>query len=413
MNLPPDLHGVDITSATFKRDPYPFYAQLREQAPVFHTRVGKREAWLITRYDDVATALKDPRLVKNRHTVGARGIVPLPRLPGIITALERNMLDVDGVDHARLRALVHHAFTPRRVEALRGRIQHIADALLDQLAATSGPVDLIGGLTLPLPLTIICELLGIPLADRGRFHTWVQQALAVTSSQAGIRDKARGLSGVLHLFHYVRRQIRRKRADPQDDLLSALVQAEEAGDRLSEDELVAMVFILLIAGHETTVNLIGNGALELLRHPEQLEHLRREPELANSAVEELARYASPVETATERYATEDLVITGTRIPRGALVFAVLASANRDETQFTRPDDLDLSRTPNRHLAFGLGAHYCVGAPLARLEAQIALSSLVTRFPEMRLATSPGALQWRSLLLLRGLEALPVHLGPST
>ncbi|MFB9991391.1 cytochrome P450 [Deinococcus oregonensis] len=404
------LQEVDITSASLKRDPYPFYAQLRAQHPVLKTHIGKREAWLITRYDDVAAVLKDSRLVKNRHTVGARSVVPLPRFLGLIQALERNMLDVDGADHARLRALVHHAFTPRMIEGMRGRIQQTTDALLDELAQVPGPVDLISHFALPLPLAIICEMLGIPPEDRSRFHTWVRQALAVTSSEAGRWGMIRGIGGVLQLFHYVRRQIRRKRTAPQNDLLSALIQAEEAGERLSEDELVAMVFILLIAGHETTVNLIGNGALALMTHPEQLALLCREPEMTKSAVEELARYASPVETATERYAAEDLEIAGTVIPRGALVFAVLASANRDETQFVRPDDLDLTRSPNRHLAFGLGVHYCVGAPLARMEAQIALSSLVARFPDLHLGALPQALRWRPLLLLRGLETLPVQLG---
>ncbi|GGO41048.1 cytochrome P450 family protein [Deinococcus humi] len=401
---------VDLSHPEFKRNPYPYWAHLRERSPVFRTYVQRRPACLITRHADVAATLRDSRFVKDRHTVGSRGL--MPSLPGlkIMQALERSMLDVDGEDHARLRRLVHQAFTPRRVEAMRGRIQATTDALLDDMIGRGPRVDLIASLALPLPVTVISDILGIPAGDRGQFHHWTQQALTVTGSGAGIVGTVRGIGAILTMFRYVRRLIRRKRDDPQDDLLTALVQADDAGDCLSEDELIAMVFILLIAGHETTVNLTGNGVLELLRHPEQLEQLQAAPGLIRPAVEELARYASPVELATERYASADVEVNGVTIPRGELVFAVLASANRDPEQFPRPDELDLGRNTTGHLAFGLGAHYCVGAPLARLEVQVALATLLARFPHLRLDIAPERLEWRPQLVLRGLKALPVHLG---
>ena len=217
----------------------------------------------------------------------------------------------------------------------------------------------------------------------------------------------KAIPSAMAFLRYIRRLVASRRADPRDDLVSALVQAEEAGEQLSEDELVAMVFLLLVAGHETTVNLIGNGMLALLKNPDQMERLRADPTLIKSAVEELLRYDSPLETATERYAREDVTIAGVTIPRGGLVYAVLASANRDERQFPDPDALDITREPNRHLSFGLGPHFCLGAPLARLEGQVAIGTLLRRLPDLRLAVAPESLRWRRGLVLRGLEALPV------
>jgi cytochrome P450 PksS len=255
-----------------------------------------------------------------------------------------------------------------------------------------------------VPTTIIAEMLGVPVADRHRFQRWSQALLAAGSSRWGV------LLAIPHVWlflRYVRRLIREHRAEPRDDLVSALAQAEEAGQQLSEDELVAMIVLLLVAGHETTVNLIGNGTLALLQHPEQLRQLRRDPGLMASAVEELLRFTSPVETATERYARQGATIGGVTIPQGGLVLPVIASANRDERQFTDPDRLDLTRAPNRHLSFGLGAHYCLGAALARMEGQIALATLLRRAPGLRLAVEPETLRWRPGLVLRGLAGLPV------
>jgi cytochrome P450 PksS len=244
--------------------------------------------------------------------------------------------------------------------------------------------------------------------DRHKFRRWPQALVAAGASRWGVLW---AVPNVWFFLRYLRRLIAARRAVPREDLLSGLVQAEEAGNQLSEDELLAMVVLLLVAGHETTVNLIGNGTLALLEHPDQMEKLRKDPALIRPAVEELLRFSSPVETATERFAREDVTVAGVAIARGELVFAVVASANRDERYFSNPDDLDVTREPNKHLSFGLGAHYCLGAALARLEGQIAINALLARAPRLRLAVAPGALRWQAGLVLRGLKALPVTLGP--
>jgi cytochrome P450 PksS len=289
------------------------------------------------------------------------------------------------------------------VERMRPRTQQLADDLLDA-AQRKGRVELVADYALPLPTTIIALILGVPAGDRDRFHRWSSTIVSVASAREG-------LLAIPHLWlfmRYLRRLIARRRVNPRDDLVTALVQAEEAGDRLSEDELLAMVFLLLIAGHETTVNLIASGTLALLQHPDQRERLSREPTLIKSAVEELLRYTSPVEIATERFAREPVLLAGTTIPRGELVLAVIGSANRDERQFEHPDRLELTREPNRHVAFGQGAHYCLGAPLARLEGQIAIYTLLRRIPGLRLAPAPRPLRWRRGMFVRGLEALPLE-----
>lgn len=258
---------------------------------------------------------------------------------------------------------------------------------------------------LSLLLTVISQILGVPVKDRQRFHRLSRGALAIASH----RFPLLAVPALLALLNLVRRLIREKRAVPEDDLISDLIRSEADGDRLDEDELLAMIFLLLIAGHETTVNLIGNSLLTLIRHPEQFERLRQDPDgLGRSAVEELLRHSGPLETATERFAAQPLEYAGQIIPRGEMVFVVLASANRDETQFEQPDGLDLGRQPNRHLSFGFGTHFCLGAPLARLEGQVAMREFVTRFPDARLSGSADLLRWRRGTVLRGLEALPMR-----
>lgn len=397
----------NLASPQFKADPFGFYARLRATAPVHRvTLPGKRSAWLVTRYDDVVAILKDDRLAKDPlNALSDDQRAKQPWLPGFLKPLSRNMLDLDGADHARLRALVHKAFTPRLIEQLRGRIQTLADDLLSAVPDKSR-LDLIRDYALPLPITIISDLLGVPQADRQQFGRWSRRIVAVTASPL---DLPLVLPAIWQFMRFVRRLCAIRRADPQDDLLSALLHAEEAGDTLSEDELLAMVVLILIAGHETTVNLIGNGALALLEDPEQLALLRGNPALSKSAVDELLRFTSPVELATERYAREPITIAGTTIPRGEQVLAVLASANRDERYFVQPGLLDLTRQPNRHLAFGQGSHYCLGAPLARLEGQIAFNTLLRRAPNLRLTVPPDTLRWRRGMFLRGLERLPLAL----
>ena len=396
---------VKIGSPQFKANPYPFYARLRSELPVCRVALpGKLDAWLITRYDDVFAALKDERLAKDRfNALTPEQKKKQPWVPKFFQPLARNMLDVDAPDHTRLRSLVHKAFTPRFVEAMRDRVASLTGELLTA-AERKGKMDLIREYALPLPTTIIAEMLGVPPNERHAFHRWSSAIVSLNFSKWSM---LRAIPNVWSFLAYIRRLVRLRRADPRNDLLSALIGAEEAGQQLNEDELLAMVFLLLIAGHETTVNLIGNGALALLRHPEQMKMLRNNPALIKSAVEELLRYDSPLETATERYAREDMVIAGQTIPRGALVFAVLASANRDDRQFDRPDVLDIARQDNRHLSFGQGVHYCLGAPLARLEGQIAISALFERLPGLKLGVAPEKLRWRRGMILRGLEALPV------
>lgn len=347
------IPAVDVTSPAFKAKAYAYYARLRANAPVQQIKLPSGQvAWLVSRYDDVVSLLKDPRLVKDRRN--AKGSKPFSRLPGMLgflQALERNMLDLDAPDHTRLRGLVHLAFTPRLIERMRARVESLSHQLLSS-AVANGRMDLIGDYALPLPLTIISETLGIPAEDQFRFHRWSNAIVASTAAPSLIRV----LPAVWRFVRYIRGVVSVKRGRPGDDLISALVQAEEAGERLREDELVAMVFLLVVAGHETTVNLIGNGALALMQFPWQLEGLRDEPALDASAVEELLRFYSPVEVSTERYAREPVEIAGLTIPRGDLVYGVLSSANRDETQFEDPDArrllLGCLATPPDALTFG-------------------------------------------------------------
>ena len=394
--------AADLTSKQFRQDPYPIYDRLREMAPVCRVRTGRGKfAWLVTRYDDVAAALKDTRFTKDRQSLPA---AKQPWVPAVFRPLAKNMLDTDPPDHTRLRALVQKAFTPLMIEALRKRIEELTDQLIDR-ALRKKEFDLIGEYALPLPTTIIAELVGVPAEDRDRFHRW--SAKVVSLSPTAGPEMIFSIPAALAFLKYIQQQIRIRRTGPGADLLSALIAAEEAGDKLSEDELVAMIFLLLIAGHETTVNLIGNGALALLENPQQLSKLLSNPDMLKSAVEEMLRYYSPVELATERWAREDVFLAETLIPKGELVFLGLGSANRDPGQFLEPHVFNINRSPNRHLAFGHGAHYCLGAPLARLEAQIAFTTLLKRLPRLALASPRNSLKWRKGFLLRGLERLPL------
>jgi cytochrome P450 len=395
---------VKIYTAEFKADPFPFFARLRVEQPVYRTVLpDKTPVWLVTRYNDVLALLKDERFAKNRRTaMTPEQLRKLPWTPAMFRPLERNMLDLDPPDHERLRMLVHKAFTPRMVEQMRARVQAVADELLTRAAGRS-ELELVRDFALPLPVTVITEILGVPPADRGKFHKWSQAIVALNS----LKPPLSVLPNVWLFTRFLRRLFRIRRAEPRDDLTTALLQAEEAGDKLSEDELLAMAFLLLIAGHETTVSLIAGGTLDLLGHPDQLEKLRQQPALIQSAVEELLRFTSPVMFSTERFARADVTLEGVPIPRGGLTFGVLGSANRDAAVFENPDTLEIARQNNRHLAFGHGIHFCLGAALARLEAQIAIPMLLERFPRLRLAVPAESLRWRPSLILRSLDALPL------
>jgi cytochrome P450 len=398
-----DFEDVNISSPAFKANPYPFYTRLREKSPVCRVRLpNKQDAYLVVRYDDVLALLKDNRFVKDKkNALTPAQLAKQPWVPPVFAPLMRNMLDVDDPDHARLRHLVQKAFTPRRIDQMRECIQATTDSLLENI---EGNFDLIHTFAMPLPVTVIADLLGVPEQDRVKFVRWSNTMAKNTASPV---DMVRSVPDLLAFVRYIRWLIRLRRAEPQDDLISALVQVEEAGDSLNEDELLAMIAILLTAGHETTTSLIANGTLALLQHPEQLERVRAEPDHIKTAVEELLRFAGPADMATHRYAREEVTIAETTLPKGVLVFAVLGSANRDATQFPQPETLDITRTPNRHLAFGQGSHYCVGAALARMEGQIAINTLLKRFPNLQLAQAPDLLKWRRGLVLRGLESLPL------
>jgi len=391
------IEAPDLADPRFKANPYPFYARLRAEAPVYRVMLPFWGAVsLVTRYDDVLQALRDERLANDWS----------PRMPWLLRRfarpLTRGMLNRDPPDHTRLRNLVSKAFTPRLVERLRERIQAVCDQLLD-VAEARGRMELIGDFALPLPITIIGDLLGVSSRDRLRFHAWSRSMIGVSRNT----DALRALPGIWALFRLLRGLFAERRADPRDDLVTALVQAEESGDRLSEEELLSMVILLLIAGYETTTNLIGSGTLALVLHPKERDRWRQNPALAETAVEELLRYTSPLEVGSVRMAREPVIFGSVTVAPGELVAPVLGSANRDERQFKDPDALDIEREPNRHLAFGQGPHFCLGAPLARMEAGIALDTLLRRFPDLRLAQPPESLPWRKSPVLRGLESLPV------
>jgi cytochrome P450 PksS len=400
-----NLHGVNIAAREHKANPYPFYARLRAEHPVFPVALpDKRTIWLVTRYDDVAAVLKEERFTKNVANAPGNKSARPPWMPRFARPLTRHMLNTDKPDHPRLRGLVNKAFSPRLVEQMGSRIQSVTSRLLERIHGRKN-VDLISDYALPIPTTIISEMLGVPAGDHRKFNRWTNAVLQVTSTRWGM---FRAIPDIRAFVRYIRNFVRLRRQEPRDDLVSGLVLAELDGKRMTEDELVAMVFLLLVAGHETTVNLIGNGILALLAHPQQMQLLRDDPTLIETAVEEFLRYGSPVEMATERYAREDIAIAGVTIPAGSLVGAVIASANRDESQFSNPDTLDIRRQPNKHLAFGLGPHYCTGAPLARLEGQIAINTLLGTVPRFELGQAAGTLRWRPGLVTRGLESLPIR-----
>ena len=391
--------STELYSRLFEADPHPAYEELRRESPVRPIALPTgATGWLVTRYDDVRQALTDPRLSKGGmlSPVGFRP--PLPEAAR--AALTQHVLTVDPPDHSRLRRLVSAAFTARRTEALRPRVQEITDGLLDGMAGRE-QVDLIDELAFPLPIQVICELVGVPLADRASFRHWSN---IVVSGQLTDENVP---AAFLALLGYVRELTAAKRAEPADDLLSDLIAVSDEGDRLTGDELTSMVFLLLIAGHETTVNLIGNGAYLLLTHPDQRDRLRAEPDLLPAAIEEFLRYESPVQVATHRVTTADVDLGGAVIPAGHTVVVSLLSANRDEARFPDPTRFDIARRDSGHVAFGHGIHYCLGAPLARLEGQIALGTLLRRYPEMGLADDK--IDWRPGVLMHGLARLPVTL----
>jgi cytochrome P450 len=357
-------------------------------------------AWMITGYEQVRGALADPRLHKDWRKIVPEDWTPDP----VIGYLNVHLLNMDPPDHTRLRKLVNKAFTPRRVAGLRPRIEEITTSLLDAMA--TGPadeVDLIEAFAFPLPITVICELIGVPAADQDEFKSWSHAVVSAVVSPEELQ------SAGLAMYRYFTDLIAAKGRAPADDLLSALITARDEGDSLDEHELMAMLFLLLVAGHETTTNLIASGTLALLSHPDQLAGLRSDPALLPGAVEELLRFVNPVNHASERFAVEPTEIAGVAIPAREWVICATSSANHDPERFADPERLDVTRDAGGHLAFGHGIHFCLGAPLARLEGEVAFGALLARFPELSLAVPASSLRWRPSSLIHGLESLPVRL----
>ncbi|MFD7919421.1 cytochrome P450 [Streptomyces sp. NPDC059740] len=390
---------MDLAEEILSR-PYDVYARLREDAPAHRvTGTDGQPAWLVTRYEDVRAALADPRLSLDKAHAregNYRGL-------GLPPALDANLLNMDPPDHTRLRRLVGKAFTTRRVEELRGPIRATADQLLRDLGE-AGTTDLVSAYAAPLPISVICELLGVPSSHRRDFRAWTDTLISPDPSRPAAAKEAVG-----SLLGFLADLLAHKRRRPAHDLLSDLIQVRDAeDDRLSEDELMSLAFLILFAGYENTVQLIGNAVWALLHHPEQLAALRREPARVPAAVEELARYEGPALLAIRRFPRQEVAIGGVRIPAGETVLLSLSAANRDPARFPDPERLDIDRDAAGHLALGHGIHYCLGAPLARAETEIALTALLERFAHLELADSE--VRWRASMRARGLAALEVRYG---
>ena len=394
--LPADLRDVDLMSRPHKADPFPFYARLRAEAPVFQTSIlGIGNVWLVTRYDDVVALLKDKRFAKDPRNAGRRVREP-DRWE--IRIMSHNLLRFDDPRHLRLRSIAAKAFRQCGIDHLDAAIEEFVGEHLDRLERASDP-DLVRDFAHPVPLKVISELMGIPREAHARMDRWMVEATA----PSGPPDMA-----VLSEFlHFMAELADARRERPQSDLLSALAVEQHEGTSMSRDELVATAVAILIAGHETVVNLFATGSLALMQNRDQAQRLGAEPDLVATAVEELLRFAAPVEAATERFCREDLTFGGAAMSRGDVVLAAVASANRDESVFAHPDRLDLGRDPNPHVEFGFGAHFCLGAALAQRQAATALPALFRRFPQLAPAQDLMRLPWKEMPVLRGLSALPV------
>jgi cytochrome P450 len=411
MNDATEVGAFSLFTGEHAADPFPLFARLRSIGAVVPlsppVEGGRTRAWAVTRMEEAVQVLRD----SGRFTVDPRSAeadLPFGRAAsadrgggtGFFTQ-GGSMLSVDEPDHRRLRGLVSRAFTPRYMEGLRPRVQEIADELLDQVQ-NRGRVDVLEDYAYPLPINVISEMLGVPREDRAQVRAWS----AALASGLGKRDD--GLEAHMRAFgEYAARLVAEKRRHPAGDLVSMLVAIEEEGDRLSERELLSMITLLIFAGHETTSNLIATGALMLLDHPDQLARLVADPGLVAAAVEELLRFNGPATTTGPRFAREDVELAGQQIRKGDLLVVALVSANHDETRFTEPDELDIARTLGRHVAFGHGIHVCLGAPLARVEADVAFSTLLRRMPGLRLAVPRDQITWHATLNTRSLTALPV------
>ncbi|WLP66636.1 cytochrome P450 [Bacillus thuringiensis] len=396
--------GINLASAQFKEDAYEIYKESRKKQPIlFVNQVEIGKEWLITRYEDALPLLKDNRLKKDWTNVFSQDIKNMYLSVDNSDHLTTHMLNSDPPNHSRLRSLVQKAFTPKMIAQLDGRIERIADDLISDIER-KGKLNLVDDYSFPLPIIVISEMLGIPKEDQAKFRIWSHAVIASPETPEEIKETEKQLSEFITYLQYL---VDMKRKEPKEDLVSALILAESEGHKLSARELYSMIMLLIVAGHETTVNLITNTVLALLENPNQLQLLKDNPKLIDSAIEEGLRYYSPVEVTTARWAAEPFQIHDRTIEKGDMVVIALASANRDETVFENPEVFDITRENNRHIAFGHGSHFCLGAPLARLEAKIAITNLFNRMPELKIKGNREEIKWQGNYLMRSLEELPL------
>ncbi|PGQ36589.1 cytochrome P450 [Bacillus thuringiensis] len=395
---------INLASAQFKEDAYEIYKESRKKQPIlFVNQVEIGKEWLITRYEDALPLLKDNRLKKDWTNVFSQDIKNMYLSVDNSDHLTTHMLNSDPPNHSRLRSLVQKAFTPKMIAQLDGRIERIADDLISDIER-KGTLNLVDDYSFPLPIIVISEMLGIPKEDQAKFRIWSHAVIASPETPEEIKETEKQLSEFITYLQYL---VDMKRKEPKEDLVSALILAESEGHKLSARELYSMIMLLIVAGHETTVNLITNTVLALLENPNQLQLLKDNPKLIDSAIEEGLRYYSPVEVTTARWAAEPFQIHDRTIEKGDMVVIALASANRDETVFENPEVFDITRENNRHIAFGHGSHFCLGAPLARLEAKIAITNLFNRMPELKIKGNREEIKWQGNYLMRSLEELPL------
>ncbi|WP_243634225.1 cytochrome P450 family protein [Bacillus thuringiensis] len=396
--------GINLASAQFKEDAYEIYKESRKKQPIlFVNQVEIGKEWLITRYEDALPLLKDNRLKKDWTNVFSQDIKNMYLSVDNSDHLTTHMLNSDPPNHSRLRSLVQKAFTPKMIAQLDKRIEKIADDLISDIER-KGTLNLVDDYSFPLPIIVISEMLGIPKEDQAKFRIWSHAVIASPETPEEIKETEKQLSEFITYLQYL---VDIKRKEPKEDLVSALILAESEGHKLSARELYSMIMLLIVAGHETTVNLITNTVLALLENPNQLQLLKDNPKLIDSAIEEGLRYYSPVEVTTARWAAEPFQIHDRTIEKGDMVVIALASANRDETVFENPEVFDITRENNRHIAFGHGSHFCLGAPLARLEAKIAITTLFNRMPELQIKGNREEIKWQGNYLMRSLEELPL------
>ena len=399
---------VDLNGSAFHDHKYAWYEWMREEAPVCAGKISIMKVTLVSRYDDCKMVLGDPRFLRNRGRALGKGSSPMPfPLPKSIAAIAKSMILEDDPEHRRLRSLVNKGFSPRAVAALADRVVGLADETLDELSRKQGPIDLLNDYARPIPMRVIADMVGVSRDEARQFANIMR---TLTLGLTGMRVIRTLFWDLRPAQRFVRDLIRRKQGQPGDDILSELVGAEEEGDRLTEDELVAMTFLLMIGGFETTQHLITNGVRTLLEHPAALERLRAEPDLWGSAVEEIVRYRGPVHGTKLQYAAEDVSLHGETIAKGSPVMPMLAAANHDPRVFEKPGEFDIARSPNHHLGFGFGPHFCLGRQLALMEARVALEKIFSRFPDLGLAVPASELQIASMPGWHRHVSLPVNLG---